>query len=237
MTETPDSPSPPQRTKGDVAHAVVKAAIGSIPLVGAAGTELFAYVVEAPYEKRREDWMRSVGDAIAELRDSRGVNIEELRNDPDFTDTVLLATQSALRTRETSKQDALRNAILNTALPFAPEAAVRHTFIRLVDEFTPWHLRLLDLFDDPVSWQKRTGRTVPELYAGGLSHLIEHAYPDIRSRRDLYDQWWSDLRARGLVNTDTLHAMMTGRRLLESRTTKLGAQFLSFIRAPSPPAG
>lgn len=227
-----DELSPPERSGGDAAYAVAKAAIGSVPLVGSAGAELFAYVVTAPFEKRREKWMKDVGDTLAELRDRKAIEVDGLRDNAAFTDVVLSATQAALRTEDATKREALRNAVTNAALPNHPSEAVQQTYVRYVDELTSWHLRILDLFDDPVKWQARNSHAIPELYAGGLSHILEHAFPQLQGQRDLYDQLWRDLHARGLVGTDSLHGTMTGRGLLESRTTRGGRRFLQFIRDP-----
>lgn len=223
---------PHKRTKGDIAHAVAKAAIGSIPVVGSAGVELFAYVVEAPMEKRREEWMRSVGDAIAELRDRRHIDVDALRDDPAFTDTVVAATQSALRTREAEKLDALRNAVTNAATGINIDAALRQTFIRYVDELSPWHLRLLAFFENPERWANDRNIALPELMAGSPSHVMETALPELQGRRDVYDQWWADLAAKGLVGSGALHTMMSGPGTRAPRTTDLGLRFLRFIRRP-----
>ena len=222
---------PPEPKKSDAGYAVAKGVVGSLPLVGAIGAELFGLLIQEPYEKRSREWMTAVGDALAELRDNGRISAEALRNDPAFTDTVIAATQIAIRTHNEDKRKALHNAILNSALPSAPDESIRQWFLRLVDEFTARHLQLLDLFDDPVAWQDRHNCKIPKLEMGGLSHIIRHAYPGMQ--RGLYDQWWRDLYARGLVSPDTLHTTRTGRSLTDSQTTPLGKQFLGFIRAPS----
>lgn len=80
MSEAPDIP---ERTTGDVSHAVARADIGRVPLGSAAGAELFTFVVEEPYQRRRYEWMKDVGDAVAELRDRGDIDVETLRNDKD----------------------------------------------------------------------------------------------------------------------------------------------------------
>lgn len=56
---------------------------------------------------------------------------------------VLQATQIALRTHQTEKRMALRNAVMNAALPQAPEEGLQQMFLHFIDTFTEWHLRLL----------------------------------------------------------------------------------------------
>jgi hypothetical protein len=70
------------------------------------------------------------------------------------------------------------------------------------------------------------------LTVGGLSTVLEHSIPDLRNRRDIYDQLWKDLYSRGLVNTEGLHVTMSGSGLATRRTTSLGEALLQFITAP-----
>ena len=51
----------PNKSIGDTAHAIAKAGISAIPVIGGPAAELFQYVVQPPLEKRREKWMRQVG--------------------------------------------------------------------------------------------------------------------------------------------------------------------------------
>ena len=65
----------PKRTGGDAAHAVVKAGLSAVPVVGGTAVELFQYVVQPPLEKRREKWMTDVGEKLHEL-ESNGLKLE-----------------------------------------------------------------------------------------------------------------------------------------------------------------
>jgi hypothetical protein len=67
---------------------------------------------------------------------------------------------------------------------------------------------------------------------GAMSHLVEEAFPELKGRRDLYDLIWKDLYSRGLASTDGLHTTMTGDGIVARRTTKLGREFVAFIRDP-----
>jgi hypothetical protein len=103
----------------------------------------------------------------------------------------------------------------------APEEALQHLFLTFVDSFTELHLRVLAFFQAPPS--------SPGIYSGGLANVLEQGIPSLRGRRAIYDQFWSDLYSRGLVNTEGLHVMMTGQGLAAKRTTELGDAFLQFI--------
>lgn len=222
---------PPEASIGDTAYLVAKAAIASIPGIGGAGAELFAALVLPPLERRRNEWMREVGDALRKLEQDKGINLESLVEDDIFLDTVLTASQIAVRTSQEEKKNALRNAILNAAQPHAPEESRQQFFLHLVDTFTVWHLRLLKLFSDPVAWYEKYNVAWPNVYMGSTSKILEAAYPELQNQRDFYDQVWKDLNANGLVGTDSLHTMMTESGLRVGRLTGLGRQFLAFIES------
>ncbi len=218
MTE--DKLQPPKKTKGDAAHAIVKAGLSAVPVIGGPAAELFQNIIQPPLEKRRVEWMQEVGEKLRELEES-GLNIEELQENEEFISAVMHASQIALRTHQNEKLQALRNAILNVAKGQVPEEALQNVFLNLIDSFTELHLRILKLFQNP--------EPPPNLSMGGLSNVLEHNIPELRGRRELYDQIWKDLYSRGLVNADGLHATITGHGLGQKRTTGIGDTFLQFI--------
>lgn len=215
-----DDLSVPKKTGGDVAHTVAKAGLSAIPLVGGPAVELFQYVVQPPLEKRREHWMADVGAKLKELED-KGLKLEDLRGNEQFVSAVMHASQIALRTHQEAKLRALQNAILNVATGQGPEETLQHLFLEFVDSFTALHLRILKLFQAPTP--------PPSMSMGGLSHVLEHNMPDLRSHQELYKQMWRDLYSRGLVSTDSLGGTMSASGLAAKRTTQLGDDFLKFI--------
>lgn len=223
--------SPPDKTPGDAAAAVTRAGLSAIPLIGGPAVELFNALVTPPLERRREEWMRTVGEDLARLEADRGIRIEELRANPVFVDTLLQASHSAVRTHHAEKHEALRAAVLNAALPEAPEEALQQMFVAWIGDLTAWHLRILRFFHDPPGWMAQNGRGLP---SGGssLDGMLLAAYPDLQGKRLLYDQIWTELWQRGLANTDTLHTMMSSNGTLARRSSDLGGQFLAFITAP-----
>lgn len=209
-----------KRTKGDVAHAVAKAGLSSIPVVGGAAAELFQFVVEPPMDRRRRAWIASVGERLAEL-EKNGLDLASLQENDDFVSAVLQCSQIALRTHNEEKLNCLRNAIANIAVGQGPDEALQHMFLALVDDFSELHIRILKYFQAPAPGQN--------VSIGSLRSVLEQHLPELRGRRAVYDQIWKDLRARGLVSTDTLHGMMTGAGLESKRTTELGDSFVHFV--------
>lgn len=214
----------PKRSKGDVAHTAVKAVLSAVPYVGGTAAELFQFVVQPPLERRRDEWMRSVGDKLQEL-EQQGLNVEALGQSDEFITATLHALSLALRTHHQEKLDALRNAVLNVAVGQAPEDALQHMFFQWIESMSPLHLRLLKFFQAPPR--------DASISMGAMANVLERNLPELRGKRYVYDQVWKDLFASGLANTENLHVMMSGNGLSEKRTSELGDAFLTFISAPS----
>jgi hypothetical protein len=236
---------PPSSTALDHVHTTVRAGLQAIPLAGGAACELFSAVISPPLRKREAEWMNRVGQKLEQL----DIDIEQLAAKPQFVDAML---QVAMRNSHEEKLDALRNAVLNSALPTAPDETRQQIFISFIDSFSVWHLRLLKLLDDPYMWYYDNGKD-PNIGIGGkLAMTVNHAYPEMQKERELCYHIVSDLHSKRLINAD-LHAdvvgnepMMrptkvrtdrpqprSGKALMASRTTAMGQQFLTYITDPT----
>lgn len=222
----------PEVKHGDAGYAIVKAGISSLPIVGAFASELLGLILTPPLEKRKLEWMELIGEGLRELEQKMNIVLEELPNSDKFIDAAMDATQIALRTSQKEKLDALRNALLNSALPNSAEESIQKMFFSFIDIFTVFHLKILELFENPEIWLKKHDINIGGIHAGALSHIVEKAFPALAGRRSFSDQIWKDLNLRGLVSTESLHGMMTGGGLIAKRTTKLGEAFLKFISNP-----
>ncbi len=214
---------PPKATKGDALHALTKAGLSGIPVVGGAAVELFQYLVQPPLERRRTEWMVEVGEKLQEL-ERRGLNIEELGQKDEFISAVMHASHIALRTHQVEKREALRNAIFNVGAGQSPGEALEHMFFDWIDSLSVLHIQVLMLFQDPAP--------PSQMSMGGLGSVLEHNMPQLKGQRHIYDQVWKDLYSRGLVNTESLHVTMSGQGLASKRTTEVGDEFLRFISEP-----
>jgi hypothetical protein len=230
---TPQKLEPPSQSAGDIAHSTARAVVGMIP-GGSIALEFFNNVVVPPLEKRRQKWMEEVAEAIRKLEQNRGVKAEDLPGNETFVSTVMQATQIAIRNHEQEKLDALRNAVLNSSLPFAPSDSLQQMFLAWVDRYTIWHLRILALFDDPKAWFTTRSRRFPLQMMGSLGQILTSAYPELQNQRAFYDLIAKDLWNNGLMNTDGLHVTMTASGTEASRTSDIGKQFLRFISEPKP---
>lgn len=199
----------PRRTAGDATYGIAKAVVSAIPFVGGPAAELFGLVLAPPLSKRRDEWLESVAKRLEAVE----AKLDSLKDDPAFVTTMLHASQIALRTHQEQKLEALRNAVVNSAIGKGPEDDVRALFLNFVEEFTPTHLGLLRFFQD------RSDSAALQRW---------------RDKREVTDQMVLGLARNGLLNDPRPYAAR-GRDFPEALITlgwtlsKLGAQFIEFI--------
>lgn len=225
--------SPPKATEVDDAHAVARAVLGAIPTAGTAALEAFNALIVPPLEKRRDEWRQQIADALADVIESvEELSAENLQENDAFISAVAHASQIALRNHQDEKREALRNAVLNVAVGNAPDEDTQLMFLNFIDVLTPSHLRILKLFQAPVQFASARGKDFSHMSMGGLGHVIEIVFPELRDQREYYDLVMADLFSRGLTNTQGANATMSGTGLAAKRTTHLGDEFLGFIESP-----
>src|SRR6266571_8793264 len=95
---------PPKKTAGDAAHALIRAGLSAIPVAGGTAVELFQALVTPPLERRRDTWMREVGEAIQRLESEKKIQLDQLQKDEKFLDTLMQASGAALRTSQEEKR-------------------------------------------------------------------------------------------------------------------------------------
>lgn len=217
----------------EAAHRLARASIGAIPAFGGALLEAFNALIEPPMVKRRTEWMIQVTDVLNQLLEKGVITEQDLQSNEKFFTTLVHASNVAIRNHEAEKLNALRNAVINSALPGAPDDTLQQLFLNIVDSFTSWHIALLKLFQNPKQWAQNCGHTFPKWAMGGLTSVIEDAYPSLKGQQDLYRLVWQELFRSGLVNTDGFGVTMSVDGMLSKRTTAIGDRFLSFISEPN----
>ena len=229
----PDETIPPKAGISDVAHTVVKTGLSAIPMVGGPAAELFAALIVLPLSRRRDKWVQSIADGLKALEEKiQDFALESVQNNEAFATTAMYATQVALRNHHEEKLEALRNAVLNVASGNAPDDDLQLIFLNLIDSLTPWHLRMLCFFQDPIAYGKARGINHSDLYTGSISQTLEQTFPELRGQRAFYDQIAKDLFARGRIGIESLHTMMTASGVLSKRSTEMGDRFVAFITSP-----
>lgn len=226
---------PKSKGAGDIAREVGRAIISVIPAAGGPLQVAFENIFSSPIEKRKQAWLEQLAEVITEVQERIAeITPETLAANETFVTVTMHASQVAIRNHQKEKLDALRNAVFNSALPKPPHENDQMIFLRLIDQLTPLHLTLLSILSNPLGWMECNNVKNPGWGMGGVSTVIEHCLPDLRGRRDTYDQMVRDLQAEGLVaQGQFVHVTMTGPGMVASRTTDRGNRFIRFITAPA----
>lgn len=221
----------PSQAKGETVQAIVRAGMSIVP-AGGAVAELIDLVIKPALDRRREDWFNGLAADVQKLKERPNApTIEELSKNDAFVTVMLNASAAAMRTHQQEKLDALRAAVINTALGMAPDEHTQLMFIRFVDELTALHLRILGYARNPASWFERNQIPKPDIYLGARSAVLEAALPELRGMGDIYNQAVNELSARGLIS-GSFSGMVSQQGLFDKLTSPLGDRFLAFITAP-----
>ena len=218
-----------------MSQTLVEGALSTVPVVGGPMAVMWVALAGRAYDKRRETWEADITTAVNDLLERMDdLDESDLANNDQFLDALAYATSAAITTAHQEKLAALRNAVLNAAAGTNLDTDTQAIFLRHVRDFTPSHLRLLKLLDDPKRWFSQHGIAWPDnIMMGGLgTDVVEVGLPELAGQRVLYDQLHADLSYAGLTNTGGLHTMMSGNGLAARRTSDRGREFLAFITDP-----
>lgn len=243
---------------GDYAHAGVRAGLSIAPYLGGPLAEFLSMVIAPPLEKRRDEWLIEIFSRLKRLEEKvEGFKIENLAQNENFISILLYATQVAMRTHQREKLDALRNAIINSALRPTVDENLQLMFLNLVDRYTPWHLTILQFLDNPRLYGESHGIKYPSRTSGGnLGTLIELTFPELNKKQEFYDQIVKEMISNGLLQQPTKlnpyqhgekkvtemdlngllqqgiysQCIMSEQGMFTLRTTEMGKQFLGFIK-------
>jgi hypothetical protein len=225
-----DTAPPGKSTGREVVERIGEAALGSVPVAGAALAVTFVTVLNWRLEQRREKWFTQLAEGVEELRQRvDGLDLGPLVDNDLFVDAVVTATRTVEHTHQEEKISALRNAVLNSVAPDAPDADTQAIMLSLVDRFTPSHLRLVTLWDDPPAWFARHGLNPPQgVMAGSRTQTVEAGLPEMMGRKDFYLLVAGDLGDAGMLAA-SLSGVVSGSALMDRLTTGFGRQFVRFI--------
>lgn len=210
-------------------HRVGRAAIGAIPVAGSPLLEIFNSLLEAPLSKRRTETMIKIGAALNELI-GRGVVTEAgLQENEAFVSTVAEVCNISLRNHQAEKLEALRNAVINSALPTCPSDDCRQIFLNFVDVCTVSHIRLLKLFENPAKWFADNNKVEPYETSISLSQVVASAMPELIRNHEVLDTVWADLYQKGLVEVKQLEMVLSADSCLSKQTTHFGSKLVAFL--------
>lgn len=235
--------NPIVESEGDKAHRVVRSALSMFPVLGGPAVEIFNAIITPPLEKRRANWIKDVTEAINLLIERNQATFEGLQNNETFITSVVQATQIVLRNHQAEKLEALRNAVLNSALHNAPEEDLQTMFLGMIDIFTQWHWRILKFCNEAegINIDHKPSVTIQHIdpslpnklkqashYVHQQSRHLESTFPLLKDRSKFYMQILLELSQRGLIErTGNVEDTPPTDDWFE--ITSFGKQFIRFI--------
>lgn len=162
---------------------------------------------------------------------------KDLFDDEEFLAYFDAATSVAIRVQKERNRQALVNTVLNTAIESRRlDADMRLIFLRHLDEFTEWHLRIFKFLADPekVMTDAGTINKTGTIDSSGWSYLLLHFQKEMRDvyQRHLVGWIIEDLVRRGLIYRHNIDNTTNRQTLLSGFTTPLGGKFNKFIESP-----
>jgi hypothetical protein len=219
----------PEPTAADVAQGTARAALAGIPAFGGSITEVLSMVLAPAVARRRDTWFKELADALEEAeRKIDGFRVENLTQDEAFVSAVIEATRSAISTQKDEKRVLLRNALLNIATGRAPGEDKQHIYLRLIDEFTPSHVKALKLI-----WRGSEGKNLWEMTKTSFpkprnyGNAIQRIVPELMGQESLVHLILVDLRNRGFSNLSGPEVMFP--HAGAAPITDSGIEFLRFV--------
>jgi hypothetical protein len=213
-----------ESNKQAIAELVGEAGLNLVPVVGGSIVAAWTRVVGAAYEQRRERWEAELVEAVNDLIDRVDwLTPRSLAQNDTFLDAVAHATTIAASTGQQEKLNALRNAVLNAALPGDIDADMQAMFLRHVGDLTPAHLRALKLLADVSSHRRRTPTAYMPLFEQHIAKFRSGA-------REFYEQLDRDLSAAGLIRANTLMSTFdTTKKEWVGCPSRRGTNFVDWI--------
>lgn len=233
-------------TKGDAAHSGIKAALSSIPFVGGAISELFSLGMQSPLEKRKDDFIISLDERISELEDGGVLSSKYIIVDDEFIDVAAHALPIAIRNSSPEKLNALRNAVINTALKIDINRDSKFMYLNFINELNEIQIKIIKILNEPRSYIEKLFEINKNNIPQGYTYV--DVLKDLRKILDvdkvLYDVSIKRLETDGLIDLSDRepgkpigsydeHSIWLGKDELERRTknlvTEFGQIFVKFI--------
>ena len=237
MTEKTTRKEAEKTTLPDMLHAASSIALSFIPGAG----ELFNACIMAPAERRRNDWIESIEKELYELNAQFSDITERVQNNEQAISVILTASPIALKTHNPVKLEALRNIVINAILHEDYEEYKFQMFLSFIDDFTEWHIRLLEYFSSPEAAIKKYNANfdLSKQFHCLTMEPFKRIYP-LMNNSNSYQYLKiivNDLHSKGLLlcNSDIFSHSYMRNDLYKAghpytkRTTDFSDEFLKFI--------
>lgn len=200
----------------------VKVLLSSIPVGGPLIQAVFDASKEYTLNKRQQEWRDNIESRLSKVEK----DITEVGNNELFVTALVTGTYVAMKTSEHEKRDYLANGILNSLDESLDETKLI-IFLNLIDKYSLWHIKLLQYFQNPLSYPEAK-KAYDRIHMGGRSSLIEAQFPELYAKKELFEKIYKDLTDEGLVSI-SIHGVVSHEGLGVKGTTVLGDEFLKFI--------
>lgn len=237
MSDKPTRKDVEKTTLPDVLYTASSTILSFIPGAG----ELFNACVKAPAEWRRDDWIESLEKELYKLKSVIPDIIERVQHNEQAISVILTASPLALKTHNATKLEALRNIVINAVLHEDYEEYKFQMFLSFIDDFTEWHIRLLEYFSSPEAAIKKYNANfdLSKQFHCLTMEPFNRIYP-LMNNSNSYQYLKiivNDLYSKGLLvcNSDIFSQSYMRNDLYKTghpytkRTTNFGDEFLKFI--------
>jgi hypothetical protein len=220
----------PEPEAGDRIMATATALASLVPHHGDTLAGLVSAWLSPPLEKRKEQWCKMLADVVQELCDRfQGFDPKKLDSNEAFISAVIESHRIALSTHQAEKRAILRNALVKIGSGDGPDDDLQHVYLRIIEELTPLHVRILYLLWTGGSQMARQAAfSAEQTYAP----LMDQQYPELLRNRELLGHI-----IRNLTDFHLIQNVFPGRTfpnwpLGPQCMTNEGTNFLRFVIAP-----
>lgn len=217
----------PQPTEADIALGATRAALAALPVIGGTITEVVSLVLTPTVQRRRDEWLKELADDLDRLKAKvEGFKVENLVENEAFVSATIQATLIAIGTHQQEKRAMLRNALVNIAVGKSPDEDMQHIFLRLIDEFTPSHVKILNFLWTANSRAAAANNGILPRFTS-YQEVLDLLEPEFCRKAHLVQQVLTDLNRRGLSTLQGANLAFP-----QQVMTNQGIAFLQFVLAP-----
>jgi len=200
MTIGIDEEDPTAETAGDKVHRLARSLIGLSPIFSGTVLEIFNALIVPPVERRKAKWMVKVSEAIAELQGKSDIKIENLAENEHFISILLHACSLAIKNHQDEKINVLKNALINSITNKDISEDLQFTFLNLINEFTPTHLKILYDIHVGFCWSPVVSFRNYNVNLE-FSRILLRECSDLKGQGDFVYQVINDLNSKNLLTT------------------------------------
>lgn len=228
-------PEVPRPDRSDLVRKGIVGIMSAIPFAA----PIVDMVLPSTFENRLITWLMKLKEDFEKLEKKVDeLDPKALAEDEEFMTTVLNAARIVSFTHRKEKHEMLRNVVLNSALPDAPEDDERTVFLNLVEEFSVSHILVLKAFRLPgirdlLGFSLEVGEWRENAGVGELFDFVTNSTPELDIKFDFFVLVLSGLHARQLIGNSHQEVRRTLTRISHTpELTAFGQRFLKFIESP-----